>query len=736
MKLHLHSVLLMALDVVKGPYLCCFAPVSPFATAGQGHRHDVVEDGQSDREDDTRETDTLVGSSRFDAFSDIFVPRSEFCRRVMTLMEAESGLLYLFYPEEITGLHYHRKTLRYTLCFVFLVDTKYVTANTAFTERLLRPYSFVLSRIVEELREVELGYGYMSRSLAHLSFSTTLHCGLSPQQQVKHDPSDQQFSDDAPETESGANAGSHPQHFSASCTAVEDSSYRAQKGVVPINAFLTPPEDPSLRQWTPLQSLIDQLFISLSCRQTEDQSVGKRPFNTEHTVSLRLSETLSFRVGSRAPPHVLRPYSLDDVPIPVAPYAAEAFEHVDVMVHDVFKAVNGQHTIAQIVQLFVAGLYSRGEGEDSLQKQGCVLSGRSSHSGAPSAIAQTLQSINSPGSKSAPDVAGPNAWPMVTGVHPHGALWAHRAPAELLSPPTVFDVRLTSPLSVGAHSYTCFSSVSAPALPKTPASICCYPDRQGGEVQMGPYSLQASHCSGELETLVVEALQHLEARNYVRIVRSFDPHRTYSATRALYRVMADHCHPARRPLGRHMLLVEHKLYRKWKAHLGVQKDHHQPLRSPEDRRGSRESSEDVGHELNITLPPALLDVPEGAKKICCQPKCGLPVGKALPCSSSLRHSSASDSLTGEPSPSCCTCVAEREAGLPMVQEVVYSDEHADVAAAAALCALGKFVGSTIFSVRKEMRGHPHWSTAFANWEENCCRSLVEIGLINEWLVTE
>ncbi|CAG9573963.1 conserved hypothetical protein [Leishmania major strain Friedlin] len=108
---------------------------------------------------------TAADKGRMSGYNDVFVPRSEFCRRVLWLYPAESGLLFLYYPEDIPGEHYQRKTLRYSLCLVFRVDHKRMTIGDGLLHQLVHPYSVVLTNIAEELREAELKYAYMIRGL-------------------------------------------------------------------------------------------------------------------------------------------------------------------------------------------------------------------------------------------------------------------------------------------------------------------------------------------------------------------------------------------------------------------------------------------------------------------------------------------------------------------------------------------------------------------------------------------
>lgn len=110
-------------------------------------------------------TTSATAGSRMNGYNDIFVPRPEFCRRVLWLHPAESGLLFLYYAEDIAGERYQRKTLRYSLCFVFRVDPALMTIGEKMLHRLVQPYSVVLTNVAEELREAELKYAYMSRGL-------------------------------------------------------------------------------------------------------------------------------------------------------------------------------------------------------------------------------------------------------------------------------------------------------------------------------------------------------------------------------------------------------------------------------------------------------------------------------------------------------------------------------------------------------------------------------------------
>ncbi|CCW61951.1 unnamed protein product [Phytomonas sp. EM1] len=208
--IQLEGVLLFALDVVKGPYVHCGAPYNPFAGydaddhATSRHLNPANNTSTSSvrifQDDDTgvlsegnfavdrmqggtsealfssaaismesthgaTTTATFTGDRGIRGLIDLFVPRSEFCHRVLWLHPAESGFFYLYYPEEIPGEHYQRKTLRYSLCFMFQVDSHWMTIGESLIRRLVKPYSMMLRNVAEKLRYAEVKYGYISRAL-------------------------------------------------------------------------------------------------------------------------------------------------------------------------------------------------------------------------------------------------------------------------------------------------------------------------------------------------------------------------------------------------------------------------------------------------------------------------------------------------------------------------------------------------------------------------------------------
>lgn len=207
--LALDSVVLYALDVVVGPYVHCYAPNSHSVAACQGSHDKCPSAGRchGDAEADLVEGSRLAefqsaptpvdrdplefsflaaeerpkghrpgtaappGAHRqappvLAALGDVFVPRSEFCRRVLWLYTAESGLLSLYYPEEIPGEHYPRKTLRYTLSLNIRVDASHMTLGESLVRQLIQPYSVILTNVMGELRTAELKYRYVSSRLA------------------------------------------------------------------------------------------------------------------------------------------------------------------------------------------------------------------------------------------------------------------------------------------------------------------------------------------------------------------------------------------------------------------------------------------------------------------------------------------------------------------------------------------------------------------------------------------
>ncbi|KAH8619635.1 hypothetical protein ERJ75_000142700 [Trypanosoma vivax] len=374
MNLHLHSVLLMALDVVKGPYLKCFAPTNPFdSTLEGGVSQPINAEFRNDSEgDNVSGTHCQPGGGkklgfgfnappavdRINTFSEVFVPRSEFCRRVMYLLEAESGLLYLFYPEEICGQRYQRKTLRYTLCFVFCVDETLASMSTTLTEQILRPYSMVLTRIMEELREAELLYGYVSRGLPR-----SVEKAPKVQTTISHENSRvegaaQCMGCDSADCGGGCLSASLPNArvSVSSGSPNEEVLHKAAKGGFCLNVFLTPSLGSSTQEFVPLEELTESVY---ACLRDDEVGCGERGWSLapvrERTVSIKLSSTLSFHAGRRAPPCVPQHYELDEVPVPIAEYVEEALESADLTICGVFKEVDGEKTINQIIHALASG---------------------------------------------------------------------------------------------------------------------------------------------------------------------------------------------------------------------------------------------------------------------------------------------------------------------------------------------------------------------------------------------
>ncbi|SCU71714.1 Nitrogen permease regulator 2, putative [Trypanosoma equiperdum] len=746
MKFHLQSVLLMALDVVKGPYLSCFAPVNPVEQGGDDQPRDVQGDVNKDS---SRNKDMLhlpTNAGRFKAFSDVFVPKSEFCRRVMCLVEAESGILYLFYPEEISGVHYERKTLRYTLCFAFAVDTNLVTATAATVERLLRPYSFVLTRIVEGLREAEQRSGYMSRGLSH---RLSTHCpsrGDCQQQQSKNDLVGQPSRSDFHEYGGGVSAEIHSvvgtTSFASPPTG-DEALFRYAKGTSRVNVFLTPPQDSSGMQWTSLEALMGELFTFLGTDPKEGETKCPRPWATENTVSLRLCETFFIPVGHRAPPHLPQQHALDEVPVPVAAYEPEVFEHVDLVMHDVFRIVDGRRTIRQIVQVLAAECERYEDSDELLQRQGRIFSPASSQCAIHSVFAHSLHPVNFPGSRSAPEVGGLASSTASTNAHPRDALNTQRATPGLLSPPSAADICLTSPFPNTVCSGTCFSAPTVCTWSRTLQTSRYLPERQNAEEAANNSISDKLSVWCELELLVVEALQHLEVHNYVKIIRPIKMKYTYFATNALYSIMSDRSSPARQLLGKRMLLVEYMFHKEKGQRTSLQGSSGNQKRLQELAPEYRKNLEGLNSATRLTPPLAPLSAhdkgvavdDEISREQQYHIKRERSSDTALPCSTSLRHSSTECLQDGDSSHDDVDVTPAAETN-PDRHEATYTEVLINMAAAAALCALGKFSGSTIFSVQRDMQGHPQWSNAFANWEESCCKSLVEIAIINGWLVAQ
>ncbi|KEG12295.1 hypothetical protein DQ04_01821000 [Trypanosoma grayi] len=728
----LHSVLLIALDVVKGPYTHCCAPVNPFARAAKEsvfvapstEELNVENNDNSKRNDIGNRTSPCVSSAAADRLSDVFVPRSEFCRRVMYLLEAESGLLYLFYPEEIAGLHYQRKTLRYTLCFVFSVSKELVTTSAALTERLVRPYSVVLTSFVEELRKAELRYGYMSRGLARASSV--------PSQRTKQEV--ESPLEEAGESDTGCADASTP---------ATEAAAVASRGAARVNVFLTPLQDPAALQWTPLDTMIETLYACLSCEEEEevvadpsgakegrqsvavtDQQQQQQPVPTkERLVSVRLSQMHSFHVRRMRQPHVPPRHMLEEVPIPIAEYSAEVLEWADLAVHDVFKAVDGQRSIASIVQILAAGyeaVEERKRWQHWLSPLSCSL--------------QALSPMYTPYFESLPQFK--SAAELAALSPCSRSANGEKLPTSLpISPTQCNEPRFVSPLSLGLHT-TPLAAAPASTPLKVTHPLRPHSERQADDAATSSQEGLYPDWWGELELVVLEALQHLEVHNYVRIVRPCRLNSTYTTTGAFYRVMCDRHHMARRIIGHRMLLVEEQFYRL--------REQHQPAPPPKGRHDCMSSGagETRVGGYTVTLPAVLLTTAalerqereeEEEKRRRQQQQIEDELGLPLPFRTETitrTPSSSSVVMTSEGVVSDVSNSLDERGG----HDNTYSEAEVDAAAAAALCALGKFTHNTIANVRWEMRHMPLLCHAFAEWEEVCCKALVEIALLNGWLV--
>ncbi|EAN81622.1 hypothetical protein C3747_22g69 [Trypanosoma cruzi] len=815
----LHSVLLIALDVVKGPYLHCHAPLNPFVPVAQEptsstpantttttthsrdnnknshEKENMICSGDSGskrkmRHDNSCKCDassyTTTSADRLGGFSDVFVPRSEFCRRVMYLMEAESGLLYLFYPEEIAGLHYQRKTLRYTLCFVFRVDVGLVTPSLSLTERLIQPYSVVLTGIMEELRKTEVVYGYISMGLARVTShypsvvlprhfsrerepSTTMAMTMTTNDSETQPP---RVDVHAASGESVAAAASvnttglpaTVAQVTSSSVTNEDSVHTSSKGTSRVNVFLTPLQDPASLQWTPLEEMIATLYACLSREERQETPrirraprKGETPGAHEnglHTtikdeeeqqqqqeeelcqpveerkVTVRLSQTHSYHVCRMTQPYVLRYHTLDEVPIPIVEYTAEMLEWADLAIQDVYKAVDGYRTIASIVQLLAVGHEPPGE---ETQKESRVLSPLSSPHPPASSLAAAAWAL-SPRVKNAAgcSFASPNlratsaALPSVIGI---------------LSSTHGTETRVPSPLSQESRS----GMSPVVTVSKGPTSLVTFlvpHERSADDVGIGSHE-GGQHWYGELEFIVLEALQHLELHNYVRILRPCQLNSKYNTTRAFYSVVSNWKHASRRIIGQRMLLVEEEFYR-----LRKKQPHTQQERQPMHRRRQHESKSGVSSGFGdspsesyaLTLPAVLLakaaldwqekkrDEDEKEEKE--------EEGDTGPAHlAAVEQSPNSFYWSGVvPTPNDTANETTNELEDAPAIGMAHSESDINAAAAAALCAIGKFTNNTVANVQWEMRRIPGWSTAFASWEEMCCKALVEIALLNDWLV--
>ncbi|CAD2218415.1 hypothetical protein ADEAN_000590300 [Angomonas deanei] len=258
----LESVLLLALDVVRGPYIHCCAPkgvtdsvhmlfqdvsamnnnqnvkspTSPASTkfkTTHTSNNNIIHsssdthpspDSKTSRVDPNRPQSNLFISGRY---NNVLVPRGEFCRRALWLYSAESGQLLLYYAEDIAGERYARKNLRYSVCFVCKVADKMTTVDDRFIREHIQPYGTLLTVIAEELRDAEVRYGYVSREL---------------HQQRSHSPPSSKTEESTRDLETEAELD--PQFPSSSHTGKH------------LNHFVT---SPHTTNWVPLE----RFFLSL-----------------------------------------------------------------------------------------------------------------------------------------------------------------------------------------------------------------------------------------------------------------------------------------------------------------------------------------------------------------------------------------------------------------------------------------------------------------------------------------
>eukprot|EP00796_Vickermania_ingenoplastis_P010194 gene10194-7142_t len=315
---HLDSVALYGLHVVVGPYLHCRAPptdLAPGAVAA-GRRPSSPNEapalgcsilspeagGRVEPANPSPHSAPDGRVRRLASHGDVLVPRSEFCRRVLWMYVAESGLLCLYYPEEIPGQQYPRQTLRYTLCFNFRIDKGLVTIGETLLRRLVQPYSVILTNVAAELRTAEVKSQYMFRQLF----------------EEAHDPN-------------ARTTGTLPPSRSSATHHLTRNTFVAH---------VTPP------RWTPLPELVLALHASLRATQTGRCTA---PMLAHVGSAVRVSDRTVFHVRHVPPLQRVQPLSFEDTPVCVAaPAALGALDSCDLLVRLVLHLVDGRRTVADV----------------------------------------------------------------------------------------------------------------------------------------------------------------------------------------------------------------------------------------------------------------------------------------------------------------------------------------------------------------------------------------------------
>lgn len=692
MSFHLESVVLYGLDVVTGPYVHCAAPSGlcpgPRSPLPQPAESDgIVGDGERDllclasgieleagyrsggalsqsMMDTTRRDfmDSIAASSlaspsrlplfcsHFDealgdpsearygeddalppsssnplaALGEVFVPRSEFCQQVLWLYTTESGVLSLYYPEEIAAEHYVRKTLRYTLSFNFRLTHPVVAVGETLSRELIQPYGVILSNIMAELRDAEARHAYMRQQLSEdskndleeqppLTSRTTLSNGCS------------QPSEDGESTEDGS-ASRIRVSFSKRASSYWDSKDVAQ------NAFILPSSHRN-QYWTPLRSVVQSLYEALSelIRGHRTQRDLDDIFRPPRTVQISSSRILQVR--EVVPLKRAKPIQLSDVPIAVVPsdwlYQQEGLDYV---VGHIFHLIDNKRTVADLIFSVSFGLSNRlSEVYERARRMG----------------ASEGKIQLSPTSEADTDT-------------------------NTLLPFTMTKKTLRDP----DHHYLTL------ALPPT------------------------WHAFTET---VMEALQHLQANHVVKLMRRacHPDDVSYRTTKAYDTMICDEHHPGRREIGRYLLSTA--------------------MSSREGGWGCRVRGDVIGSGVylkcvvrNHSLVLSPLDRLSAPAPTLEQYGMASSLSKEEDRTISFSSEDSAHSTEGE------DMTDDEE------DDDVTEDEVA-LASCAAVTALGTFSSTTMMDVQFQMRLSPLFSTQFNHWSDECCRMLVQIGILNDWL---
>lgn len=618
--------------------------------------------------------------ARVPHLGDLFVPRSDFCGRVFWVYEAESGLLFFYYPEEIVGEKYPRKALRYTLCLGFRLSEDLISIGESIHRLLLQPYCVLLKKIAAELRMAELRHQYMFQRLTEEKRLFDMG------RKAQEGPAATGSSPAAP-----SNTGGAELFFRKYGTPTDaDSCWGGC-----MNSFVS---SIGKHQWTPLPSLVNVLYENLRAAQNPYPSF---PLNEQGAhrsgelssgspslpirscthpppsacFTISISDRISFQVRPVLPLRLVQspPPCLGDLPLRIASRRALCHPHteagmsdrsVDLLAQEVFLLANGERTVADIV--FALTFHTTIRLEDVwgkvVQQLDLLCVGNISNS-------HPRVTLKIP----FPDDGTP-AGEVICCI----TMWRAACDREtyLLN-------------AAGEQSHTERRNCVALWLPPTWDQV--YP-------------------------MVEEALLQLVAENAVRLTKPWRPWFRYRTTSAFFEMLADPCHPSRSVIGPYLMRESAPDARPPASHKKAKTflDMWVSSGGPEEEWPHRECSVPTSLLADIYKPFLYIEVD--------QPPTPTAFMNAAP-----RGLPSSNDWTSQGSSSSDSGHEDDESD---------SDDYLEGANAAALCALAKFNGTTLLSVQSAMRGVPAFARFYHAWCTNACEALVRIGLLNEWLVQE